>query len=103
MKNWLYVGAKVVCVDASPHSGANSGSLEEGGVYIVDAITSRPKGLEIAVKGVHLDSDSIDVLMDGRLYWRVGRFRPVPPDTTKAVEALRQLTLDATKRRKVGV
>jgi predicted heme/steroid binding protein len=118
MKPWLFVGAKVVCVDASD---IRESGLQEGRAYIVRKVgplgTSN-RGRIFAYRGKPYDASLIAVWVegihrkafnteDGKLIcgdfpFKPERFRPVSTiDTAKTVEAMRSLMLDATVRGKV--
>jgi hypothetical protein len=102
MKPWLYVGAKVVCVDAGDTRGHTwkADKPIEGAVYTIAAVF--PSG---SVRG-----DGPTVLLEeirntkqtGGVYG-ADRFRPVSTiDTKHTVNAMRNLMLDATVRGKVS-
>lgn len=107
MKPWLFVGAKVVCVDASLHRGARSlaPALSEGTTYTVAEVgIGEESGLLMLaleeIPSIPLPSRPDQDNMPWR--YRADRFRPVSTiDTSKQVEALRSLMLDATVRGKV--
>lgn len=94
---WLYVGAKVVCVRNDFH-GATARLPVVGETYTVRAIES---GMDDYNKGdVYLHLDEIrnaPVRYSGRLIepsFNVLGFRPVLPDTTKAVDEMRRMMRD---------
>lgn len=89
MKAWLYVGARVVCVDAAPHMWGPA-LLERGKTYTVAAIDERAP-ITIAVDGLAgIPADVPDATGDGLWHWDANRFRPLV-DTSKQIEALRKL------------
>ena len=97
---WLYVGAKVVFVDGD---GLRVRSCEAapqiGSVYTVREIylgTGVSIRLEEIVNPPYLSPSGY-----GEAAWNAARFRPVLPDTSKQVEAMRSLMLDATVRGRV--
>jgi hypothetical protein len=102
---WLYVGAKVVCVDAESRPAPGCGDfwnpLALNAVYVVTAIIPDPRqghGIVVCLSG-HPNPN----LETGEDYgYSAGRFRPVLPDTSKQVEAMKHLMLDAKTRGNVN-
>lgn len=99
---WLYVGAKVVCVKAPGPLGYGETRPVEGGVYTVRGI--RPDGwngryfevgifLEEIVNAPQIYSTQNGQRLEEKS-WRISRFRPVLPDTTKQVEEMKQAMRD---------
>lgn len=105
MKPWLYVGAKVVCVDDSPIIRGIHPKLSKDAVYTVAAIGTQPNGVEIALGEMPRTGGRCrDEYGDDRFYYNVIRFRPVSTiDTTHTVNEMRSLMLDATVRGRVRV
>lgn len=106
MKPWLFVGAKVVCVDASLHRGARSlaPALSEGTTYTVAEVgIGEESGLLMLaleeIPSIPLPSRPDQDNMPWR--YRADRFRPLH-DTSKTIEEMRSLMLDATVRGKVS-
>lgn len=94
MKPWLFVGAKVVCVKKGPWRNDITSALW-------DDATDPRNGEVCIVTEVLTRDDAVGIRIAGRASpYNAKHFRPVSTiDTTKTVEALRKLTLDA--RRKV--
>lgn len=95
MKPWLSVGAKVVCVDASPRGLRlrHTRWLTEGTVYVVDEITLQGG---VNVSGI----DAQKFPFGGRYAWASDRFRPLI-DTTSQVSEMQALMRRAVETRKV--
>jgi hypothetical protein len=93
MKAWLYVGAKVVCVNNGP-LGVGNGcrwapgeEISEGEIYTISEI--RVTGSEVDVRLVERTRHAFG---DWAWGYAAERFRPVSTiDTTKTVEALKKL------------
>lgn len=99
MKAWLYPGAKVVWRGGGyrgkiKHRGPD---LQLGQVYTVRGLFSWHSHI-----GVLLEEVQPGVFWRGQeCGWEASNFRPVLPDTSKQIEAMRNLMLDATVRGKV--
>lgn len=114
---WLFVGAKVVCVDASDTDVTGLQELTEGAAYTIRRVGPRGRTLQgglFSYRDQILDPNGILVWLaevlnrEGRTIrtgmlvcadvgFRVERFRPLI-DTTRTVEALRKLTLNLPER-----
>jgi predicted thioredoxin/glutaredoxin len=95
MKPWLFVGAKVVCVDDSPPRVEwNAEHLVKGRVYTISEVDPA-EPVAVALEGLRVRKAG-----DAFLYI-ASRFRPLH-DNSKTIEAMRNLMLDATVRGKVS-
>jgi hypothetical protein len=98
---WLYVGAKVTPVRFGPEARAYGGHdrVVDGSVYTVRGVVPCQGGhLGIRLEGVRGCNHPI---FGADCPWLADAFRPVLPDTSKQVEAMRSLMLDAVVRGKV--
>jgi hypothetical protein len=95
MKAWLYPGARVVCVDDYiPRLGRSHSKLKAGVEYTVrwvghfDNLATGWSGLAVLLEEIKRRSGPENGC---EVPYRADRFRPVLPDTTKTVEALKKL------------
>jgi hypothetical protein len=102
MKSWLFVGAKVVCVDNAPRKYFfNPGAtLVVGATYTVSGFTTDPR-YNGALCVILAEQKNPHSRTGHEVGYQADRFRPVLPDTSKQIEAMRSLMLDATVRGKV--
>lgn len=90
---WLYVGAKVVCVGLSPddllpirlYEPGKGSPLVRNGVYTVRDIVMQLGHPFIRLEELRLPGGFLEPVADAR------GFRPVLPDTSDQVEALKKL------------
>ena len=87
---WLYVGAKVVCVDAAGFRGKNP--LREGRTYTVSEIFDALGNFRGSLKSILAvriaEHENPDAWITGA--YAADRFRPVLPDTTRQVESMKR-------------
>jgi hypothetical protein len=101
MKAWLFVGAKVAFKGGGSHGVAKCPhKLVKGEVYTIRGLYETRISKTLAV---WLEERPPVAFCDGvEIGWAADNFRPVSTtDTTKTVEAMRNLMLDATVRGKV--
>lgn len=103
MKAWLFVGARVVCVDGresnSCYNHRPSRGVVEGETYTIRAVQDH--GIIKGGLGVLLNEITSNIAPSGLEYsWAPERFRPVSTiDTTATVAQLARLTIPAGKVR----
>jgi hypothetical protein len=95
---WLYVGVKVVCVDADPntcpyqHHGGFWNAPVKGAIYEVAAVEIDDENF-VHVMLREIKNPGLSGKDAG---YSAHRFRPVLPDTTKQVEEMKRMMLDHT-------
>lgn len=106
MKSWLFVGAKVVCVDGSPHDGGNYSTPLPvvGKIYTVRGV----------LPFIWPEKSGTGVWLEGltRIYskkngcetaWDSDRFQPAKTiNTDAAITAMRELMQRAVKTQRVN-
>lgn len=95
---WAVVGAKVVCVDAKWGEPAHHAPLTEGAMYEVRNVFEALGKVGVRLVGVV----NVPSFPGGpELGYEADRFRPLH-DTSKQIEEMKCLMLDAATRRKVS-
>lgn len=94
--NWLFPGAKVVCIDNQWTNYANEPELVKGNVYVISEVVEHDRNFKSrmyphSALGVRLQG----VKRHTTTPFAVERFRPLLPDTKDTVEELKRKMTDA--------
>lgn len=103
---WLYVGAKVVCVNNVARLSRGCRPMRPAAILTVDAVYTvtevfcdPARDNFVHVRLAEIQNIGMTNGIDGlNLGYRADRFRPVLPDTTETVAKLRTSMRDAVKR-----